>query len=338
MKNKKTALLISMFPTIAFCNQSFYSVIGNDDFKVTETLKKEYSAWVDVGSPTCEVDLEESEVYFGKTFTQTEFCDQKQERTVTTKSVDKDGNETVVSEIKEYQNIELPETETDLVGTHLEKSCNNIIKNDYASDDGIYRIGEENDNFDVYCDMRTNEGWTLIAKVNTSNIDNIHEPKNWFLNGSNESSILYSTITINAGLESLGINKISKIEKTGVAEFNILSQDMTDEVNLYKEVTESNLSTWFVGNETTATKTCTDSGLTQNCEQSQFYNGSTYVLDQMNLNKVGFSTTGDLHFRFNESDSPYYSSLCSYTFNYDNNAWGDTMREHWGNALRIYIK
>lgn len=335
--NKKI-LILSIAPLFAFPNAEYFSIIGNDNYKVVSDIIDEVGEWIDIGEADCFVDIEVDEVYFDRSFDQIESCSQIQERTITSKIIEEDGSETVISERKEKQTVHLEDTISTLVGTHLEQSCDNIIVNNYADEDGVYKIGIASDNFDVYCDMRIDEGWTLIGKVNTANIDGINEPQNWFQSGQNTSKVLSPVDEVNKPMAALGINTVNKIDHKNVAEFFIISEDYDDQIRFYKEVTQNNIENWFVSSEVTNVKTCLDSKLTNSCVSNTFSKGTTYILSGMNISKQGYSATGDLHFRFNENSSPHHSSLCSHSFNYDNNKWGDIYNDHWGNALLIYIK
>lgn len=339
-KNGLTLLILSSLSVTSYA-KDFVTIIQKEEsnYESGSNYIVEYGEWI-LTSSTCSVDKEESEIYFGETFNQTETCNDEFERTVTTKITDKDGVEKVISEEKENK-TELNNTKTNLItGTHLEKSCNDIITKGYGNTDGIYRVGETADNFDVYCDMRSTSGWTLVAKVNNSNVRNISEPQRFFIDGLNNSDVLNPNMTLNGGVAGLGMEKISKLNITGLSHVNLIQQFEEKSVDFYKEVNETNLNTWFISSEVTATKTCIDEGLTQDCDTSKFVRltGSTYNFTDMTLAKHGYTATGNVHFRLNEDGSPFYSSACSYTFTNDGNAWGDTLDEHWGNGMLIYLK
>lgn len=339
MKKNGLALLILSSLSVTSYAKDFVTIIQKEEsnYESGSNYIVEYGEWI-LTSSTCSVDKEESEIYFGKTFNQTETCNDEFERTITTKITDKDGVEKVISEEKENK-TELNNTKTNLItGTHLEKSCNDIIVKGYETTDGIYKVGETTDNFDVYCDMRITSGWTLVAKVNTSNTININEPQRFFIDGLNENDTLNANMTLNNGLSAIGMDKVSKLNLSGLSNLKVIQQFEEKSVDFYKEVNLNNLNTWFISSEQTATKNCIDEDMTLNCGTTSFTYAQTYNFTGLTLTKHGFSATGDLHFRLNNNDSPSYSSLCSYTFDYDNNAWGDTSSTHWGNGLLIFLK
>ena len=339
MKKKGlTLLLLGSLSTISYA-EDFVTIIKQEsaNYESGNNYIVEYGEWV-LTSSSCSVDKKKSDIYLGKTFNQTENCNDEFERTVITKITNKDGVEKVISENKENKK-ELKNKQINIItGTHLEKSCNDIITKGYGDTDGIYRVGDNEDNFDVYCDMRTTSGWTLIAKINTSNVRNINEPQRFFVDGLNDLDLLSPNMTINAGIAGLGMNKISKLNITGLSNVNLIQEFSEKSIDFYKTTNKQNLNTWFISDELTETKTCTDEDLTQNCDTSKFSNNSTYLLTGMNLSKYGYIANGDIHFRLNNNNSSYYSSVCSNTLNNNNNEWGDLLDEHWGNGMLIYLK
>lgn len=211
----------------------------------------------------------------------------------------------------------------------------NIICKELQERDVVqYRM----DNFDVYCDMRGNEGWTLLGKINTSNRDSINEPNNWFISESNLADVLTPNDIVNNGMSSLGITKINKLNISNVAEFKLMSQQMDQEVNFYKEANKTNMANWFNTNETTTTKVCLDSNLSQSCKTSRFIQTDAYELNGMNLSDKGYQNSGVLHLRMNSNDASFHSGVCSYTLNNNGNQWHDTYNQHWGNGMLIYAK
>lgn len=175
-KNKITLMILTLTASIYANSSSFLVVVDKDhnEYEHDEgTLIVETSPWKDVGSEKCSVDLTEDQFYYGEAFTQTEDCDQEQERTITTYREFSNGNKTVESVTKETQTV-TETNEYDLVGTHLENTCLDILNNNYSNGDGTYRV-LFNGGMDVYCDMtRNGGGWTRLSNYDFSkNPDNI---------------------------------------------------------------------------------------------------------------------------------------------------------------------
>lgn len=338
MKNKiKLILMIGLSFNISF--SSYYNVIKkNNNYEIVASLKTEVTNWISISDSYCEYDLNQSDFYYGVEFNQNIICKELQERDVVQYRMDNFDNKIIVSTTKENRENILSQENSLVMGIHLEKSCNDIITKGYNSNDGVYKVGEASDNFDVYCDMRGNEGWTLLGKINTSNRDSINEPNNWFISESNLADVLTPNDIVNNGMSSLGITKINKLNISNVAEFKLMSQQMDQEVNFYKEANKTNMANWFNTNETTTTKVCLDSNLSQSCKTSRFIQTDAYELNGMNLSDKGYQNSGVLHLRMNSNDASFHSGVCSYTLNNNGNQWHDTYNQHWGNGMLIYAK
>ena len=291
----------------------------------------------------CYPDLLPEDVYFNTVFQQTNDCVQIQEREIiVTRNFDSGGSEEI-SRTSETQEIELPDEIQFLTGIHLENSCNDIIVNNYGNTDGIYTVGSDSDNFQVYCDMRTNEGWTLIAKSPVGDtINAAAENLDWFVNGQFESLILNPNFSYNERMSSLGVDKIRKLNHTNLSEIQVIAEHQDQAVSFYKSIVDNNLDHWFKTTEPTATTVCTNKNMTANCEASAFeYWSNRYWLRGVDLRKYGFSiideVVQDVH--YSRTISSLSPTLCSVTGNLNNNAWHDTAADgHWGNGLIIYIK
>lgn len=339
MLSKKTIIISLLLTLTTISNSSYYSFVKDNNYKLKETFIKEYSEWINIDSEYCESDVAKEDLYYGsglENISTIEKCYQKKERLVSLYEMNENNEKTLYSSNVELINEKI--SEKDLFSNHIEASCNDIIINGYGSTDGVYKVGSIDDNFDVYCDMRENEGWTLFGKVNTSNRDSVDEPNNWFVAGKNIVDILDPNDNLNVGMSALGIFKINKLNIGNVTEFKLLSQNLGQEASFYKESNKANMATWFNVSETTATKVCVDSNLSQNCRGSQFISRDVYDLTGMNLVDFGYETGGFLHLRMNNSDNSFNSGICSYTFIANNNHWNDTYNTHWGNGMLIYAK
>ncbi len=338
MKIKAIVLSLMAVSAInAYASNGYVTIISNDSntYEIVENYIKEYTEWIEI-SNICSFDKTIEEVYFNKTYEQKESCQLTEERTVTTKVV-QNGVEKTISVEKENKVSEEVNI-NNIIGTHLEKSCNDIIKNNYETTDGIYTVGVDSDNFEVYCDMNNGTGWTLVGKVNTANKASVAEPKFFFKNGYNSEDIKSPNMIVNGGLSGLGMEKINKLSISNLSKITLIQQFEEKSVDFYKETTLENLDTWFNSSEKTETMTCANEGMSLSCNINKFTNATTYKLNGMNLTHSGYSNTGDIHFRFNESEANYYSSACSHTADIDGNAWGDVLQNHWGNGMLIYLK
>lgn len=339
---KKNMIVTAMtLPLFSFAG--YVSIVQkvNNNYINGYIVNVEYSEWTNINT-NCSNDIEESDIYFNLTATQTTSCIENQERTKTTKHVYENGNETVVSVTTETQAVNLPDQIQTITGTHLEDSCNKIITNNYANTDSNYYIGTSSDYFSVYCDMRGTEGWTLVSKVPVGDTHAGAIPINWFLTGYNNTALNVSTFSYNETMSSIGIDKIKKIGHTGLSELQIISEDQTQGVPFYKTINNSNLEHWFQTTEPTQTTVCTNSSMTQNCESSSFELWSNrYWLRGVDLRKYGFNiideVVQDVH--FNLHGNVANPTLCSVTGNIDGNAWHDSAADgHWGNGMVVYIK
>ena len=183
MEIKKITIALMLLPILSQAT-TYKSIITqrSNKFEVGgfETIVED-SGWQNKGLEYCSFDLLEDDIYFGKTAIQTETCTQEQERIIITKNVYDSGETIIVKEEKSTQELETI-SQRQITGTHIEKSCNKILMNNYSIGDDVYRITS---GIDVYCDMTTDGGgWTLVFNhdilvggvfTNTNEAENINQ-------------------------------------------------------------------------------------------------------------------------------------------------------------------
>lgn len=345
----KRAIKLSfiLLPVFVFANSNFVSFIEKNN---KNSYKHggfnditEISNWVSINNIECEYDKLEEDVYYNLSFDQNVVCTDTEERTITTTRNYNDGNSIILSSTNERRKVDFSNDTYQKTGTHLESSCNDIIVNGYANNDGVYTIGTHNDNFNVYCDMRNTEGWTLVAKSPSGDGSAPFTTPSWFINGIDSANILNTSFPYNGTKSAIGIDKIKKMSHTSIAEIQFISEDQTQNIPFYKSFIESNLDYWFVNTEPTETRVCTDSSMTTNCSNSSFLlNTNRYWLIGVDVRKYGFyvahESTPDVHYSYN-SYGNLSPTICSVTTNLNNNAWHDSAIDgHWGNGIMIFIK
>lgn len=171
MKKTKGLTLLSMSIASSFAMANYVIVVSEDYDAVKGYDDVVVGEWTDKGSKSCSNDIEQSEKYYGKTFTQTETCNQDQERTKETYYVDHNGNRTL-KETEVETKILVTNTTTTPQGTHVENDCEDILSNGYSLGSDYYRVGFNNT--DVYCDMVNNGGgWMRLT-----NYDFAENPNN----------------------------------------------------------------------------------------------------------------------------------------------------------------
>lgn len=126
----------------------------------------EYTAWLDVGSlHTCNnFNPLASDIYEGATFTQSQDCLQKQERTATTYLINNETGQKTLKEVK-TESRDNPESQSvQEIGTYLAVSCLDIKNHSGDTGDGHYDINLSSGKETVLCDM-SNGGWTLLMST-----------------------------------------------------------------------------------------------------------------------------------------------------------------------------
>lgn len=343
MLKLNTLITTMLITSSAFA--SYKVVISND--KNDYSSASAWSIWSDVGqeydctTPSPMID----EIQYGTSFVQYYECTQEKERT----RIDGSDNET------KYVKVQHNET---LTGTYLDKSCNDILINGNGSNSGVYRIGTVESNFEVYCKMEDNIGWTLVGKSMPGNgYRDMNELKTWLIDGINTNNITNENLVYNGKKSSLGYDKIKEMNLSGIARFEFVAENnYAQTANFYKEYTNTSFRQWYNETETTETLTCTNSSLSENCTVDKFLNyRDRYWFTGMDLGKYGYAAingtvfypdafinnkTLPFHVFYSTDNSSYIgSTICSSTQDLNNNAWSDSAVDgQWGNALRIYLK
>lgn len=212
---KGLVLAISML-SYSVMAANFAIVIENEDKTkydvgnyTDETID---TGWLDVSTPSCSYDVLESDIYYGKSFNQTESCDKDQERTVSVQRTYYNGTKKIISSEVSERVYSYSNTESK-TGTHLEKSCISILGNGYGSTSGIYRISN---GLDVYCDQTSQGGgWTLIFNHNIAG--------GYFASNSEALAVNQGSPSLNTNKYSV-LNKLEDFRRSGKFQFKISSK------------------------------------------------------------------------------------------------------------------
>lgn len=342
---KKTLIAISvLYSGLTFSND-YVTLIQNDKTYEVGGFTTEiiYTEWALTGNKNCSVDKEESDFYYGVSFTQLESCDAEESRTKTKERTYTNGHKEIVSVETEYKYTPEADKSLSKTGSHLESSCDDIFQGGYSSSNGLFKIGNESDSFDVYCKMENGIGWTLIAKSPPSDGASPHTTKRWFVDGINQGDLNRLEMDFKTEKSAFGLTTIDKISHKNQIKVEFVSDNQAKQVDFYKTVLRSNMDHWFLTTEPTPTLTCIDANMTQACESRSFeYFSTRYWLRGMTLEKYGYEVVSqpdkDIHFSY-PTPNEISSSMCSSTGNRNNNAWPDTQQDgHWGNGMRVFIK
>lgn len=345
MKFRKS-LLFLLAPATVFASNyvNFIDLERNNAIVGDYTDVVNYTDW-ETSSTECSYDLELDSHYLDESFDRILTCNDYLERIKTITRTHASGEIEEILETEE--DIRITTTTETAIGTHLEASCNNIIKNGFGSEDGVYQVGTSSDNFSVYCDMRDDEGWTLIAKSPGGSGSGSYINRYWFINGYNQADITNLNYYYNGEKSALGVSNINKLAHSSLVEVQFIAENDNSQIaTFYKSLAENNLENWFVSTEPITTYVCTDRLMTENCTESNFYFENTtskrYWLDGVNLYKYGFSTGGlgtfySVHYAF-DTDYNVSTTMCSVTGDRDNNAWNDSAADgHWGNGMMLFL-
>lgn len=157
---------IGVFSFIAIA-QDYAVIIQNDNFEVTPSFTDSvsHSNWT-ITREDCHYDIEENEVYFDKTETQNEICDQFEGRTTTTIRNYTDGTSETTTTQEERAAGTITKSTKIITGTHIASTCKEAIAFDSDLLDGNYMVNYSGSDTNVYCNMTIDGGgWTLTDEV-----------------------------------------------------------------------------------------------------------------------------------------------------------------------------
>lgn len=163
MKKTTTGMLIAV--TLNVYASDYKVIISSDSVNYDVdvfTDRFEETIWKDITIADCNFDKIESDIYFNKSYNQTETCVKDQEKTITKIRTYSNGHEQIVSEETIYQEV-IETNSKNITGTHLEGTCNNILSFDPSLPSDNYTIQTAQGNYEVYCNMTvSNGGWMLV--------------------------------------------------------------------------------------------------------------------------------------------------------------------------------
>jgi hypothetical protein len=193
MKKNKITLALSMSLMTSMVYSSNFKVIIDQENNTYTSGKLTIveSEWIEK-EKSCEIDIENSDVYKGISFEQTETCETTLEKTETTKMVYDDGRPDQILLVTKTEKTETNINKTNQVGSHLEDSCKNIKLFDSNLKDGSYELNLSG-NPTVYCDMtRNGGGWMRVTNYDwAENQNNIPST----LEKGNSKTIFYNNQT-----------------------------------------------------------------------------------------------------------------------------------------------
>lgn len=232
------------------------------------------------------------------------------------------------------------------------RSCAEIRADDPTAPDGAYWIDPDGEGagsvppFVVHCDMTVDEGgWTLVAEVHRSHGQGADEPDDWFQRLRDEAALRDAFVEVDRvpGQASHGQARIAALAAiSNLARFRVVAENDPEQGATWFKVADAGLPHWFSPVAHEATTVCSDLAMTLDCSEGKIGPGGdlwpdVVTLDGMNLVAAGYLAGGPLHMRLNGSLDPSFDAVCSYTSDYDGNAWNDTNQDHWGNGLQVWV-
>jgi hypothetical protein len=146
------------------------------------------------------------------------------------------------------------------------------------------------------CEMQVGVGgWTLVAKVNTADVDGVAEARTWFRFEARSDALATRGFVKNQPPSSHGLARLLPLARAGaLARFDLYAElDTSQTARWYKVVASpASFGAWF-SNDATPSRVCTDVALTQNCTngiiagRSGIYDAT--MLGGMNLADYGYS-------------------------------------------------
>ena len=227
------------------------------------------------------------------------------------------------------------------------RSCAEIQAELPASGSGVYTITPDGAKMQAYCDMKEDGGgWTLIAKVNRAETDDLPEPPGWFGAPMNVGDLTSPTLSVDGPLASHGGQRFAAVlTPQSLARFVVVAADDPDQrANFYKRVASAkSLASWFADDDV-GSEVCTDVDMTADCATGVIAvegdePGLVY-LGNMDLAHHGYETIDDtaLAMRLDDNGASAASGICSLTLDNQSNAWHDSYRQHWGNGLLVWLR
>lgn len=222
------------------------------------------------------------------------------------------------------------------------RTCAEILAAIPEAVSGTYTIVPDGMSLDAYCEMEVDGGgWTLIAKVNNADMNDLPEPAGWFDMTIAADDLATPELTLNAGLAAHGAHRfVDVLGPDSIARFEAAAADQLDlRAAWYKAIaSEDSFSGWFAA-DPTASQVCRDVDMTLDCAEGDIASENGLVLiDHMSLVQYGY-TPGEfcteLHMRLDDDPDGAPSGVASCTVDVD---WPTSYTQYWGNGLLIWLR